>query len=92
MTVLASPVRATDTGEVGERRTLTLPYSEVCMHMRIAGTTVIGEWTGHGGVQLYAMDGSIVSFPITTGEAGWGHVGADHTVTTFDENGRWSPR
>lgn len=56
----------------GERRTLTLPYSEVCMSMGVAGKTMQGELTPDGyGVQLYDDDGTPFSFPITRGEAGW---------------------
>lgn len=63
------------------------------MHMRIAGRTMTGEQVGpHGMVQLYDADGRMFSAPITAGEAGWGRVGSDHTLCTFDENGRWAPR
>lgn len=54
----------------GERRTLVLPWSEVCMHMGIAGKTMQGESVGNGMVQLYDQDRPF-SFPITEGEAGW---------------------
>ena len=75
-----------------ERRTLTLPYSEVCMSMGVAGQTLEGELTSSGnGVQLY-KDGKPFSFPITTGEAGWDMTGSDHTLTDFDEQGQWFPK
>lgn len=53
---------------------LVLPYSEVCMHMRVAGTQMLGELVEDGRmVQLYKPDGEPFSFPITRGEAGWDH-------------------
>lgn len=88
--------RASLRKRAGERRMLTLPYSEVCMYMKIAGTTMEGELVQgddqFGMVQLYNEDGSVFSFPITAGEAGWGRVGSDHTLTDFDEAGQWYPK
>lgn len=59
---------------------VTLPYSEVCMHMRVAGREM---WVAgadgplYGGVdiaarmvQLYDETGRKFSMPITRGEAG----------------------
>ena len=77
---------------MGERRTLTLPYSEVAMHMRVAGTTMAAELVptrSSAMVQLLDGTGRPFSFPITQGEAGWGRVGSDHTLTRWDEDGRW---
>lgn len=61
----------------GDTAVITLPYSEVCMHMRVAGTAMKAELfqvitcrTHYGMVQLYSEDGSMFSDPITTGEAG----------------------
>lgn len=49
-------------------------FSEVCCHLRVDGTTMWGVLTDSGiMVQLYDLDGKPVSFPITTGEAGWPH-------------------
>lgn len=51
---------------------LTLPYSEVCMHMKVAGTQMLGELVEDGlMVQLYNLSGEPFSMPITRGEAGW---------------------
>ena len=50
---------------------LEMPWSEVCMHMKIAGTIMLGELLPNGMVQLYTLDGAQFSFPITAGEAGW---------------------
>lgn len=55
----------------GERVTVTLPWSEVCMFMRIAETTMDIEITADGrGVQVFDAAGTPFSFPITLGEAG----------------------
>lgn len=48
---------------------VTLPFSEVCMHMRVAGDVMAVKVLEHG-VQLLNDDGSNYSFPITHGEAG----------------------
>jgi hypothetical protein len=49
---------------------VTLPYSEVCMHMRVAGTQMLVEPRPDGMAQLWNLDGTQFSFPITAGEAG----------------------
>lgn len=61
--------------QVGHRYEKVMPYSEVCLHMRIAGQRMAFEivpssaW-GHS-VQLYDLrDGRPFSSPILTGEAG----------------------
>ena len=49
----------------------TMPYSEVCMHMQIAGQKMAFELTPNNrAVQLYTLDGKEFSFPILTCEAG----------------------
>lgn len=55
---------------VGERGRKYLPYSEVCMHMRVSGTVMDFEVVSPRSVQLYRLDGTPFSFPITYGEAG----------------------
>lgn len=82
------------TGKIGDERTLTLPWSEVCMHMRVAGTTMTGRLVGtrYPMVQLVTDEGRLFSAPITTGEAGWDRFGSDHTITRFDAEGRWLPK
>lgn len=47
-----------------------LPYSEVCVHMQVAGKQMWVEPVPHGMAQLYTLDGQKFSFPITSGEAG----------------------
>jgi hypothetical protein len=51
---------------------LRLPYSEVCMHMKVAGQEMWGSPAGDLMVQLWDDEGRPFSFPITRGEAGWG--------------------
>lgn len=55
--------------EVGRAYMLTLPWSEVCMYMKVAGTAMTAEILPDG-VQLVNADGSRFSSPITHGEAG----------------------
>lgn len=52
---------------------LRLPYSEVCMHLRVAGTRMRARLLADGMVQLLDQDGQEFSFPITAGEAGLHH-------------------
>ena len=49
---------------------LELPYSEVCMHLRVAGTRMRARLEPDGMVQLLDPDGRDFSFPITAAEAG----------------------
>ena len=53
---------------------VTLPYSEVCMHMGIAGQQWTVKDVGGHMAQLYDADGKPYSFPITWGEAGVYHL------------------
>lgn len=55
---------------VGDTFNVTLPYSEVCMFMRIAGKRMTVTLVGNHAVQLLNDNGSDFSFPITSGEAG----------------------
>ncbi len=48
---------------------LELPFSEVCMHMKVAGTKMYGIVLSRA-VQLVGMDGRLFSAPILHGEAG----------------------
>lgn len=61
----------------GDTVTLTMPYSEVCMHMEVAGKKMKVEVLEHG-AQLHKEDGSPFSFPILHGEAG---IFRDYSVT-----------
>lgn len=54
---------------VGDVVRVTLPWSEVCMHMRVADRVMDVRVLEHG-AQLLNADGSNFSFPITHGEAG----------------------
>jgi hypothetical protein len=49
---------------------VVLPFSEVCMYMRVAGREMWVAPVGLGMAQLYSDDGSRFSMPITRGEAG----------------------
>ena len=68
----ATPVRH------GDRVRLELPFSEVCMHLRVAGQVmtveVIGRWYADGRscftAQLHGDNDKPFSFPILTAEAG----------------------
>jgi hypothetical protein len=62
-----------------EEFTTELPYSEVCMHLRVAGTRLRARLQRGGMVQLLSPDGTEFSFPITAGEAG----------LYTDEQGAW---
>jgi hypothetical protein len=56
-----------------------LPYSEVCMHLRVAGTQMRARLEPNRMVQLLQPDGAEFSFPITAAEAG----------LDTDERGAW---
>ncbi len=58
--------------EPGKKYRVLMPYSEVCMFMQIADKPMLIEMINekYPVIQLYKEDGSIYSFPITTGEAG----------------------
>lgn len=60
---------AMKTTQVGHTVRLEMPYSEVCMHLRLAGT-VRAVRVLEAGAQILNEDGSPCSFPITHGEAG----------------------
>lgn len=57
---------------VGRFRVM-MPYSEVCMSMRVCGKELEVEDVGHGMAQLF-KDGMKFSAPITHGEAGIYHI------------------
>lgn len=54
---------------VGEQLELVMPYSEVCMHLQVAGTKRTVRVL-EGAVQILNADGSKFSLPVTSGEAG----------------------
>jgi hypothetical protein len=49
---------------------IAMPYSEVCVHMRVAGKVMAVKDVGNGMAQLYDEFGEKFSMPITWGEAG----------------------
>ena len=49
---------------------LEMPYSEVCMHMRVAGTMMWAQPVERHMAQLWTISGRKFSMPITRGEAG----------------------
>lgn len=55
----------------GDRVSVILPYSEVCMHLRVAGQRMTVELLPSGGAQLIGRDGRPFSIPIGDGEAGF---------------------
>lgn len=54
---------------VGTVVNILLPYSEVCVHLKVAGHTRPVEVLATG-AQILNWDGSNFSFPVTHGEAG----------------------
>lgn len=53
------------------RRYLTLPHTEVCVHLGVAGKRMLCELLDGCAVQLFDENGKKFSFPITRYEAGW---------------------
>jgi hypothetical protein len=68
-----------------EEFTTELPYSEVCMHLRVAGTTMHARLEANRMVQLLNPDGTRFSFPITAGEAGLDVHDQGAWLVTVDE-------
>ena len=58
--------------KTGQRYKGTMPHSEVCLHMGIAGKEMLFEVLEAGTplVQLYDAEGRQFSFPVLLGEAG----------------------
>lgn len=57
-----------------QRVEVTLPYSEVLMHLRVAGKTTMVDVLPNG-VQLLDEDRQPLSFPVLHGEAGIEYMG-----------------
>jgi hypothetical protein len=72
-----------------EEFTTQLPFSEVCMHLRVAGTQMRARLEPNQMVQLLHPDGSQFSFPITAAEAGLETDGQGAWLTTVDPNPAW---
>ncbi len=56
--------------KVGDKVKITMPYSEVCVHLHVAGKIALCEILSRG-VQLYKPDSEKFSFPILHDEAGF---------------------
>lgn len=58
----------------GQRVLIEAPFSEVCMHMRVAGKPMYVELVPSGAwgwiAQLYTPEGEPFSFPVLLAEAG----------------------
>lgn len=91
---MAAPSTSRTAGRVktaGERKTIVLPYSEVCMFMGVAGKAMEAELISDYAVQLYDEAGSPFSYPITRGEAGWDHqvdIGASEEYRKNKQGGK----
>lgn len=68
--------------KAGQKIKAIMPWSEVCIHLGIAGKTMTCEVLSRG-VQLYDDKGEKFSFPILHGEAGF------HEGTVDLEPERW---
>jgi hypothetical protein len=66
--------------------TTELPFSEACMHLRVAGTRMRARLEPNQMVQLLHPDGSRFSFPITAAEAGLDTDGHGAWLTTVDHD------
>lgn len=62
---------------IGQVVRLVLPWSEVCMHLRLAGHARAVRLTDEGMAQILDDDGREVSFPILANEAGFYGNAAD---------------
>jgi hypothetical protein len=68
---------------IGDFGVKIMPYSEVCMHMRIAGKVMMFQVLSRNSVQIYDLDGKIFSFPIGYGEAGFYSAPANNPEYEF---------
>lgn len=78
---------------IGETVDIELPYSEVCIHMRVAGkvrpVTLIANTRPDGTAsypmaQILNLDGSPFSMPVTYGEAGIYRDGGEFYITRIE--------
>jgi hypothetical protein len=65
---------------VGKTVRITLPYSEVCMHLKVASQTRYVRVEENQMAQILNDDMSPFSFPVTWGEAGIGRDGDGRPV------------
>lgn len=71
--------------KVGDKVQQELPYSEVCMHLGVAGEVRPCELLDRGMVQIWDADGILpFSFAITAGEAGFYNSGDERGWYTYD--------
>jgi len=56
--------------DIGDSVKVDLPWSEVCMHMRIAGRVMTVKILPSRMAQILNDSGEPFSFPVTLGEAG----------------------
>ena len=83
---------------VGQKHKIVVPHSEVCMHMRVAGTIMFvelrastyGNDTYHS-AQLYKLNGEPYSSPITTGEGGFYQDSAGYYTYAICEDANGNP-
>jgi hypothetical protein len=75
-----------------EEFTTQLPFSEICMHLRVAGTRMRARLEPNQMVQLLQPDGSQFSFPITAAEAGLETDGQGAWLTTAGHDPDWPAR
>lgn len=68
--------------EIGDRVFMTMPWSEVCMHLQVADRVKEVEVREHG-AQLM-QDGRVLSSPITWGEAGIYTASITNKPYTYD--------
>lgn len=72
--------------EIGDRVFVTLPYSEVCVHMQVADRVMEVEVREHGAQIM--QDGEPYSMAITWGEAGIYTDGTTGKPYTYDAEKR----
>lgn len=70
--------------QAGDKVAIRLPWSEVMMHLGLAGRLMLVELTPSGGAQLRNPDNSPVSFPVLPSGAGI-FTGEDGTFYTYPE-------
>ena len=75
LNVIATRIRR-EVGLHSDATLRTMPHSEVCVHLGVAGTPMWCIPTISGMVQLHTLAGQAFSFPITQGEAGM-HLGLE---------------
>ena len=76
------------TAVVGECYRMVMPYSEVCMHMRIAGKEMLVQPIEGGCMaQIFNLDGTHFSSPVLPSEAGFFRNSDGSRYFHRDQNG-----